>query len=180
MSDPKGNDKTVPIVTPLLEIERLCDEFEASWQAGQRPRIEDFLARGNIADRSKLFIALLEIELELRTAAKEQFTLEQYRGRFPDRLQHVESVYRRVVSRRRLGDYELLEELGHGGMGVVYRARQVLLNQIVAIKVLPARFLDEPQRWPASRREMQSMGRLRIATSCEPTTRARQMGPTIW
>ncbi len=61
---------------------------------------------------------------------------------------------------RRLGDFELLREIGRGGMGVVYEARQVSLNRPVALKLLPPGLGLTPQAVQRFQREAQAAAKL--------------------
>ena len=59
-----------------------------------------------------------------------------------------------------LGDYEIREPVGSGGMGEVYRARDTRLDRDVAIKVLPQEVADDPSRRSRFEREAKSVAAL--------------------
>ena len=60
----------------------------------------------------------------------------------------------------RLGVYEILTLLGSGGMGEVWRARDLKLQRDVAIKVLPQALGDDPERLARFEREAQTLAAL--------------------
>ncbi len=59
-----------------------------------------------------------------------------------------------------LGGFEILEEIGRGGMGIVYKARQTSLNRAVALKVLPPELAHSPTAAERFSHEAHNMARL--------------------
>src|SRR5712675_531063 len=66
----------------------------------------------------------------------------------------------------RLGPYEILDAIGAGGMGEVYRAKDTRLDRTVAIKILPAHLSSDPLRKQRFDREAKTISSLNHPNIC--------------
>jgi serine/threonine protein kinase len=71
-----------------------------------------------------------------------------------------------LASGEKLGAYEIQSQLGEGGMGVVYRARDTRLDRSVAIKVLPQHLAESPEARERFDREARAISALNHARIC--------------
>jgi len=148
------------------EIEQRRVLFEQTWGQPDALSLEHFLDGMPEVERPDLLRELLYIEFELTQRRDTELSLEQYLMRFPEHetiIREVADAVKQytVFKRRNIDGYTLLGELGRGGMGTVYKAKNDLLNSFVAFKMINQRMVDQPETRRRFQRELETIGRLK-------------------
>src|SRR5215468_1932792 len=156
-------------------IDGCCDHFEKRLQAGERPRIEEFLGSAMGEEKRALLHRLLRLEFEYRRKRGEVPEPEDYLRRFPGEEEVIlqefsqaetvppseATVLAATPAPREAGfPFEILKTLGRGGMGVVYKARDLKLNRLVALKMILAGAHADPGELARFRTEAKAIASL--------------------
>ena len=112
-------------------LNRLADEFAERYRRGERPPLQEYVDRHpELAEDIREFFPTL-VEMEQAKDDRRHVPEAPAAGPLP--------------ALERLGDFRIIREIGHGGMGVVYEAEQVSLGRHVALKVLTQKRLVNAQ-----------------------------------
>src|SRR4051812_14418411 len=123
---PAPNDPATSSGDPL---DAIIADYVQQVEAGAVPDREALLARHPLlADRLRAYFA--DCDRLDRQAAPLRLSAA------PDRTADTTGPAQELPHVRYFGDYELLEVIARGGMGVVYKARQSTLNRVVALKMI--------------------------------------------
>lgn len=152
------------------ELDTLREDFEAKLRVGLSPSIEDYCIE-NESLGPRWLVELIGLELEYRSRRDPSFrpNREEYETRFPSHRKEIEQAIAifeqsgRMASQRWVGGYELLEELGRGSQGVVYRARRPGLERaehLVALKLILPALLTSTEHVGRFVREIRAMSDL--------------------
>src|SRR5947207_3105177 len=106
-------------------FEQVAEEFVARFRRGERPSLGEYAER---------YLALADDIHEFFPALVMMEQLGSVGGPGPPGASRPSDT---GPTPQRLGEYRILREVGHGGMGVVYEAVQETLGRHVALKVLP-------------------------------------------
>ena len=134
----------------LARVIAVCDRFEAEWNGGRPPRIEDELAFADERSHARLFRELLALEVELMRRDGRHADPEPYIARFPDQAAIVLDIFAGCTVTVPHPDetvpgmttaaapspegYELLRKIGEGGQAATYLARDRALQRLVVLK----------------------------------------------
>jgi WD40 repeat protein/tRNA A-37 threonylcarbamoyl transferase component Bud32 len=117
-------------------LEEVLEDYMQRLDRGEVVDREQFLAKHpELSDELRSYFAGTdEVERLARPARRESPALS-HSPTLPETpsLEGTPSAHGAV---RRVGDYELLEQIGQGGMGVIYKARQLSLSRLVAVKMI--------------------------------------------
>jgi eukaryotic-like serine/threonine-protein kinase len=133
-NDPRPYD-TIPHDDHLAVV---LAEYLAAADQGARPDREEWIARHpEIAgDLTEFFHAHDEIDRVAAPLRDALSTTKLAAGGSASTLAHNAGAVMLASPPASFGDYEIIEEIARGGMGVVYKARQVSLNRLVALKMI--------------------------------------------